>query len=470
MEIKKEIQALVDKIDGKLLAIASSETKDRIGDIVVADGWKLGNFKKNPVLLFAHNYTQPPIGLAKNIRIDGKNLVFEPVFHSITQLAREIKAMFESEPPIMRAFSVGFMPLKTDEKNSHVITEQELLEISAVPVPANQEALIQVASKSITVDEQKAVEEWVKVEQELCEGVKIEESEMVNAEIKPYPNEHACRLNDPGKYDKFARKNCEIKHADKCIDVIYGIKEGKSEIQAMRYPKDIWTEDSAKSHCKAHDGTFEPASEEKGCTCGDKPAEEPKVEEQPKVEETPKPDEQPKVEESKPDVPVETVKPDVPVEIVKPIEESEELEKPVEVEKIKAKEGDKCTMDNGDEGEMHVDDNGDMVCMSKKKKESDTEMEELKQLVVDLKQGRKLSSKDRKLVEDTISLMKEATSALRRFLVESEPAVTSGEGKSLKGRQEVAQKPLKDKVMVRALQKIARETSRALNEAKKTNE
>jgi hypothetical protein len=80
----------------------------------------------------------------------------------------------------------------------------------------------------------------------------------------PYSNEHACRLHDPGDYDKFARKNCEIKHEGKCIDVIYGIKDGKSEIQAMRYPKDIWDAEDARAHCEDHDGTFEAAAKGEG--------------------------------------------------------------------------------------------------------------------------------------------------------------------------------------------------------------
>lgn len=75
----------------------------------------------------------------------------------------------------------------------------------------------------------------------------------------PYPNEHACRLENPNKYDKFNRVNCDQKHDGKCIDVIYGIKDNKSEIQALRYKKDVWSEGDAKSHCKSRGGSFEPA-------------------------------------------------------------------------------------------------------------------------------------------------------------------------------------------------------------------
>jgi len=79
----------------------------------------------------------------------------------------------------------------------------------------------------------------------------------------PYPQEHSCRLEDPDKYDKFRRKNCAEKHDDKCIDHIYGIiSEDKSELQALRYNKETWTEASAKSHCKSKDGTFEAAQKD----------------------------------------------------------------------------------------------------------------------------------------------------------------------------------------------------------------
>lgn len=76
----------------------------------------------------------------------------------------------------------------------------------------------------------------------------------------PYPNEHACRINSPNKYTSIRRKNCDMKSGGKCLDVIYGIKGGKSEIQAYRYKKTIWSASSARSHCQSHNGSFEAAS------------------------------------------------------------------------------------------------------------------------------------------------------------------------------------------------------------------
>lgn len=78
----------------------------------------------------------------------------------------------------------------------------------------------------------------------------------------PYPNEHSCHLKDSDQYDRIRRVNCDRKHEGKCIDVLYGVKEGKSEEQAYRYDKEIWTEAAARNHCEDAGGTFEAAAEE----------------------------------------------------------------------------------------------------------------------------------------------------------------------------------------------------------------
>jgi len=77
----------------------------------------------------------------------------------------------------------------------------------------------------------------------------------------PYPNEHTARVKNPDQYDRFARK--EIAPG---IDVILGIKNGKSEVQAYRFDKNKFTPEQAKKWLKDHDVkyiAFEPAEEKK---------------------------------------------------------------------------------------------------------------------------------------------------------------------------------------------------------------
>lgn len=90
-------------------------------------------------------------------------------------------------------------------------------------------------------------------------NTKIIESVSEPAESKPYENYHSCRLSNPGQFDRFARKNCYKKSDGKCVDYIFGIKEGKSEVQSMRYKKSVWDAGAAGSHCKKHGGSFEAA-------------------------------------------------------------------------------------------------------------------------------------------------------------------------------------------------------------------
>jgi len=133
------IIASVEQTEKGMRAVASTSTLDRQGESIDQNGWNLKNFKKNPVLLWAHNHDEPPIGTAKNIKIEGTGkqakLTFEPVFHDITDKAKAVGKLFAEG--VMNSFSVGFMPLEAD---GNTFTKSELLEISAVGVPANPEA------------------------------------------------------------------------------------------------------------------------------------------------------------------------------------------------------------------------------------------------------------------------------------------------------------------------------------------
>ena len=46
---------------------ASTSTQDRDGEVVDATGWDLRNFKKNPVIMYAHDYRTLPIGKAPRV-------------------------------------------------------------------------------------------------------------------------------------------------------------------------------------------------------------------------------------------------------------------------------------------------------------------------------------------------------------------------------------------------------------------
>ena len=67
---------------------------------------------------------------------------------------------------------------------------------------------------------------------------------------RPYPNEHAARLEDPAQYDSLRRVNDE---GGTGVDFIYGIKEGESELQAIRFRSSVFTADEARAWLADHD-------------------------------------------------------------------------------------------------------------------------------------------------------------------------------------------------------------------------
>jgi len=67
---------------------------------------------------------------------------------------------------------------------------------------------------------------------------------------RPYPNEHAARLKDPAQYDSLRRVNDEGGNG---VDFIYGIKEGESELQAIRFRSSVFTAAEARAWLADHD-------------------------------------------------------------------------------------------------------------------------------------------------------------------------------------------------------------------------
>jgi len=153
--------------EGRVLTfVGSTESRDRMGDEIKVSGWDVKNYKKNPVFLWAHNYDEMPIGRAKKVRRDKEKnaLVFDIEFApaEANPKAEQVYQLYKQG--FMSATSVGFQSMKSewieeeeDEKSNkdddrqpgRRFKKQELLELSAVPVPANPEALIQARSKGM---------------------------------------------------------------------------------------------------------------------------------------------------------------------------------------------------------------------------------------------------------------------------------------------------------------------------------
>lgn len=141
----KVIKMLEVSKDGEWM-VASLPSVDRDKDRVFPRGIDLTNFRRNPIMFFGHNYKDPwaVVGTAAEIQVSGDSFKVKPKLRepaSESDPMHIIRALWEAN--ILRAASIGFIP-KKGKPNSFGGTdyeEVELLEISIVPLPANQDAL-----------------------------------------------------------------------------------------------------------------------------------------------------------------------------------------------------------------------------------------------------------------------------------------------------------------------------------------
>lgn len=275
-----------DKGDHVIVSKITTLALDRDNEVVLPEGLVVDGY--NRTVLWCHDYTPKDVPHARNRWIKPDNpknptallAATEYTPADINPFGDKVYKYCAADWPMGK--SIGFIPLascrpgdsawkdtlsnwkgrysdylakeKGIEAKSQNITDPEciykkwaILEYSDVPVPANPEAVQMMVQKGL-LNADKAKEFGYE------DGVERVDN------TKPLPNEHSCRMQEPEKYDSFARDNCKAKVDDKCLDFLYGIKAGTSELQAYRYRlEEGWTAEAAGAHCSKHNGKFEAA-------------------------------------------------------------------------------------------------------------------------------------------------------------------------------------------------------------------
>lgn len=130
--------------------VISTDEIDRSGE-VVEQSWDLENYKKNPIVLFGHDPSKPGYVLGKATEIvsdkDGdKNITLGTVQFAEEGTSEDADTVWKLvKQGILRTVSVGFIPhtfkkLDNDDQTD-VLADNELLEFSIVPIPANPSAV-----------------------------------------------------------------------------------------------------------------------------------------------------------------------------------------------------------------------------------------------------------------------------------------------------------------------------------------
>lgn len=133
--------------------VASTDTIDS-WDEIVEQKWRLDRYLKNPVALYAHNSRDLPIGQATRVEMVDGNLecTIKFVTEEANPLAQKVWLLLKQKA--LRAVSVGFWPNEyrwemREGREVLVLSDNELREISVVPVPANPDALAKMKAKAM---------------------------------------------------------------------------------------------------------------------------------------------------------------------------------------------------------------------------------------------------------------------------------------------------------------------------------
>ena len=167
----------------------SDATPDRMDDTIDAKGWDLSNYKRNPVILWAHDADQPPIGKSVSTFVKDDQLIGVVQFAE-TDFAQEVKSLYQGG--FLNAVSVGFQPTDWEfgTRSDYGIDfkAQELHETSAVPVPAHPGALLEGRKRGLkrfVAELEKNIELFseVELETELKKRKDAHEPEQMNISL-----------------------------------------------------------------------------------------------------------------------------------------------------------------------------------------------------------------------------------------------------------------------------------------------
>ena len=178
---------------------ASTVDVDRQGDIVPASVWEAGlkNYLRNPIILAQHDHDDP-VGRMVQHRIDSSGLWIKARISA----AAEIYNLVKDE--VLTAFSVGFRVLDAEYNAAtelFVIKKLELVEISVVSVPANQNTLFSLSKAFNDADEYNQFKSQFAPKSESAKGLEssTEANGLSQKEWKMNPEEIKQMVADAAK-------------------------------------------------------------------------------------------------------------------------------------------------------------------------------------------------------------------------------------------------------------------------------
>jgi len=149
-----------DAFPGSFEVILSAQTKDRDGDVLLKDGWKLP-LPEHITFDSDHGMTVEKTVGSGTPRIDEEtgNLIVSGTYSSLAR-AQEVRTLVNEGH--IRTTSVAFMSEKS-QKDGKTVSQRELLNGAFVAIPSNREALV-LSSKGLKAGARNSAADAAKVQ------------------------------------------------------------------------------------------------------------------------------------------------------------------------------------------------------------------------------------------------------------------------------------------------------------------
>jgi HK97 family phage major capsid protein len=156
----------IDQPKRSVLAYITTDRVDEEGEVVVPEGIDFSRFKKTGTVFYNHDYAAP-CGVCTSIKHTDLGIMAVTQFPERPEgyegkwLPDEVFAMFASDPPIVKAFSIGFaytqvrQPTKKDfdrygrDDIKRIVSKSRMLEYSVAPLPMNEDAIAVQVTKQL---------------------------------------------------------------------------------------------------------------------------------------------------------------------------------------------------------------------------------------------------------------------------------------------------------------------------------
>jgi len=238
--------------------VASTPAEDSHGTRIDQAGWMLEDFKKNPVITWAHDdrgFTASggrPIAkaLPETVRVEDGKLKMKIQFPKpgVFKFADEVFGLMADG--YLNAVSVGFDAIKTEETetedgdNEFWFRKQKLLEVAVVTIPSNSDALAERAKRmNADIDEVRARVESVE--------------------------EMAKEIIDPGEHEKYKKyfetKQKANRESTKVLKAFFKARDEEQpedEVEAWKRMQEIIEEETSEEVVETKEEVETPAEEE----------------------------------------------------------------------------------------------------------------------------------------------------------------------------------------------------------------